>query len=97
MVLQERSSSKFTGDFGISGELNNTLKKRSTMIGTPYFLAPEVIQNENGYDFKVCNVLIHPNKQVDIWSLSITAIEMADRDPPHASMDPMRVLLSIFV
>jgi serine/threonine protein kinase len=50
------------------------------MIGTPYFLAPEVISNETGY-----------STAVDIWSLGITAIEMAEKHPPYSNLDPMRV------
>lgn len=67
-------------DFGISTDLGGTNKRTKTMIGTPYFLAPEVISNEEGY-----------GTPVDIWSLGITAIEMAEKHPPYSNLDPMRV------
>ena len=56
---------------------------RHTVIGTPFYLAPEVIQ-EVGYDFKV-----------DIWALGITAIEMAEKEPPHYNVHTMRLLYLI--
>ncbi len=67
-------------DFGIAGELQGSLLKRNTMIGTPFFLAPEVIVNEDGYGTKV-----------DIWSFGISLLEMAEKQPPLATVDPMRV------
>lgn len=70
-------------DFGVSAELTNTLAKRATMIGTPYFMAPEVLE-QSQYDAKA-----------DIWSLAITAYELAIGQPPHADVHPMRAIFLI--
>ncbi|XP_059607509.1 serine/threonine-protein kinase 10 isoform X4 [Phlebotomus argentipes] len=75
-------------DFGVSAKNKHTLQKHDTFIGTPYWMAPELVLcetfRENPYDFKV-----------DIWSLGITLIEFAQMEPPNSEMSPMRVLLKI--
>ncbi|XP_071101472.1 myosin-IIIb-like isoform X1 [Haliotis cracherodii] len=75
-------------DFGVSGHLDRALGRRKTHVGTPYWMAPEVIaceqQIEYSYDIRC-----------DIWSLGITAIELADGAPPLADIDPRRALFKI--
>lgn len=87
-VLLTLSGDVKIADFGVSAKNKHTLQKRDSFIGTPYWMAPETIQCEtvrdNPYDYKA-----------DIWSLGITLIEFAQRDPPHHDMSPVRVLLKI--
>ncbi|KAM3925743.1 serine/threonine-protein kinase 10 [Leptodactylus fuscus] len=75
-------------DFGVSAKNAKTLQRRDSFIGTPYWMAPEVVMCETmkdaPYDYKA-----------DIWSLGITLIEMAQIEPPHHELNPMRVLLKI--
>uniref|UniRef100_A0A8C4X798 non-specific serine/threonine protein kinase n=1 Tax=Erpetoichthys calabaricus TaxID=27687 RepID=A0A8C4X798_ERPCA len=75
-------------DFGVSAKNTRTLQRRHSFIGTPYWMAPEVVMCETSkdrpYDYKA-----------DVWSLGITLIEMAQIEPPHHELNPMRVLLKI--
>ncbi|KAM9065013.1 STE20-like serine/threonine-protein kinase isoform X2 [Sarcophilus harrisii] len=75
-------------DFGVSAKNTRTIQRRDSFIGTPYWMAPEVVMCETSkdrpYDYKA-----------DVWSLGITLIEMAQIEPPHHELNPMRVLLKI--
>ena len=71
-------------DFGVSAQLNSTVSRRVTFVGTPYWMAPEVIYEEESY-----------NGNADIWSLGITCLELSELAPPNAHMHPMRALFAI--
>ena len=70
-------------DFGVSGKLSNPHSKRLTVIGTPLWMAPEIIKG------------IPYSTSADIWSLGITTIEMADGYPPYSDEHPMKVCFII--
>ncbi|OWF53186.1 serine/threonine-protein kinase 10-like isoform X2 [Mizuhopecten yessoensis] len=75
-------------DFGVSAKNNRTAQRRDSFIGTPYWMAPEVIMCETLKDSPY-------NTQADIWSLGVTLIEFAQMEPPNHDMHPMRVLIKI--
>jgi len=79
ILVNSRGQCKLA-DFGVSSD---STVKRFTVVGTPYWMAPEIIE-EKGYDEKV-----------DIWSLGITAIEMAEGKPPLYDLEPMRAIFEI--
>uniref|UniRef100_A0A8C5FXJ5 non-specific serine/threonine protein kinase n=1 Tax=Gadus morhua TaxID=8049 RepID=A0A8C5FXJ5_GADMO len=87
-ILLSASGDVKLADFGVSAKNTKTLQRRDSFIGTPYWMAPEVVMCETSkdrpYDFKA-----------DIWSLGVTLIELAQIEPPNHEMNPMRVLLKI--
>ncbi|TRY59424.1 hypothetical protein DNTS_004323 [Danionella cerebrum] len=83
ILLTERGDVKLA-DFGVAAEINTSVAKRKSFIGTPYWMAPEVaaVERKGGY-----------NQLCDIWAVGITAIELAELQPPMFDLHPMRALM----
>ncbi|XP_030763051.1 mitogen-activated protein kinase kinase kinase kinase 5 isoform X6 [Sitophilus oryzae] len=82
-ILLTESGDVKLADFGVSAQITATINKRKSFIGTPYWMAPEVaaVERKGGY-----------NQLCDIWAIGITAIELAELQPPMFDLHPMRAL-----
>ncbi|XP_077302736.1 myosin-IIIa-like isoform X2 [Arctopsyche grandis] len=87
ILLTENAEIKLV-DFGVSSHLAATMARRNTSVGTPYWMAPEVIACEQQLDHSY-------DARCDVWSIGITAIELAEGDPPLSDLHPMRALFQI--
>lgn len=82
-ILLSSNGDVFLSDFGVSASMRDS-KRRQTFVGTPCWMAPEVLEQKAGYDYKA-----------DIWSLGITALELAQGSAPYQNCHPLKVMKNI--
>ena len=82
-ILMDNKANTYISDFGVSAH-QKPGQRRNTFVGSPCWMAPEVMEQKDGYDIKA-----------DIWSLGITAIEIAEGSAPNSELPPMHVLIKI--
>ncbi|EFX77076.1 hypothetical protein DAPPUDRAFT_305891 [Daphnia pulex] len=87
ILLTEEAGVKLI-DYGVSSHTSATMDRKNTSVGTPYWMAPEVIACEQQLEYSY-------DMRCDVWSVGITAIELADGDPPLSELHPMRALFQI--
>ncbi|CAJ0946878.1 unnamed protein product, partial [Mesorhabditis belari] len=87
-ILLTHTATVKLADFGVSAKLKDRNERRDTFIGTPYWMAPEVMMCETFKDQPY-------DVRSDIWSFGITLIEMAQMEPPNSNVSPMRVLIKV--
>eukprot|EP01103_Thecamoeba_quadrilineata_P018499 TRINITY_DN705_c1_g1_i1.p1 TRINITY_DN705_c1_g1~~TRINITY_DN705_c1_g1_i1.p1 ORF type:complete len:1109 (-),score=351.66 TRINITY_DN705_c1_g1_i1:112-3438(-) len=86
-ILLTNSGEVKLADFGVSAQMKSRDDKRNTFVGTPYWMAPEVINTKDFYD--------PYDQKVDVWALGITCFELAEMDPPLSDIPPMQALFQI--
>lgn len=82
-ILLDQEGNIKLADFGVSAQLMHSLADKDTVIGSPYWMSPEVL-SKSKYKY-----------ETDIWSLGITAIEMAEGEPPYSNIHPFRAMFAI--
>lgn len=87
ILLTDRGQVKLA-DFGVSAKNTSHLQRRYSFIGTPYWMSPEIIACETDKEMSY-------DTRTDIWSLGITCIELAEKEPPHNDLNPNRVMMRI--
>lgn len=87
ILLTDKGKVKLA-DFGVSAKNTSMLQRRCSFIGTPYWMSPEIIACETDKEMSY-------DTRTDIWSLGITCIELAEKEPPHNELNPNRVMMRI--
>ena len=87
ILLTEHGHVKLA-DFGVSAKNAHALQRRFSFIGTPYWMSPEIIACETDKE-------VSYDAKTDVWSLGITCIELAEKEPPHNELNPTRVMMRI--